>query len=114
AWREGSADIAPAELRDIAEVCDELPPLDDDWRALVEFAAGYYQRSVGEVALAVLPPELRRLGRDAIADRIRRMRRAVERGDGGGVATNEAPPTLTAEQATASEAIAAAMASSAP
>jgi len=114
AWREGSADIAPAELRDIAEVCDELPPLDDDWRALVEFAAGYYQRSVGEVALAVLPPELRRLGRDAIADRIRRMRRAFERGDGASVTSNEPPPRLTPEQAVATDAIVAALASATP
>jgi len=113
-WSDGATEGAPSELRDIAEVCDALPPLEEGWRALVEFAATYYQRSVGEIALAVLPPELRRLGRDAVADRIRRMRRAVERGDGGGVATNEAPPTLTAEQAAASEAIAAAMASSAP
>jgi len=113
-WSDGAAEGAPGELRDIAEVCDALPPLEEDWRALVEFAATYYQRSVGEIALAVLPPELRRLGRDAVADRIRRMRRAFERGDGGGVATNEAPPTLTAEQATGSEAIAAAMASGAP
>ena len=74
-WSEGSADEAPAELRDIAEVCDGLPPLDDDWRALVEFAASYYQRSVGEIALAVLPPELRRLGREASTEQILRLPR---------------------------------------
>src|SRR6185295_6930517 len=113
-WDKGSADGAPGELRDIAEVCDALPPLDADWRALVEFAATYYQRSVGEVALAVLPPELRRLGRDAVADRIRRMRRAFERAAGVTAATDEAPPRLTAEQAAATDAIVAAMASDAP
>ena len=31
------------------------------WMQLVEFCAGYYQRSLGEVALSVLPPELRKL-----------------------------------------------------
>ena len=55
-WREGAGDDVPGELRSIAEVCDELPPLSADWCALVEFAASYYQRGVGEVALAVLPP----------------------------------------------------------
>src|SRR4029453_16054408 len=50
-WAEGSADGAPGELRAIAEVCDALPPLAPAWCALVEFAASYYQRSVGEIAL---------------------------------------------------------------
>ena len=53
-WSEGAAESAPGELRDVADVCDALPPLDDDWRALVEFAATYYQRSIGEVALLSL------------------------------------------------------------
>ncbi len=113
-WSEGSTSDAPDELRAIAEVCDELPPLADDWRALVEFAAAYYQRSVGEVALAVLPPELRRLDRDAVADRVRRMRRALDRADAAGTPANETGPVLTAEQAAARDAIVAAMASDAP
>ena len=32
-----------------------LPPLASAWCELVGFAAGYYQRSIGELALAVLP-----------------------------------------------------------
>ena len=48
-------------LRPVIEALDALPPLPADWRALVEFTARYYQRSLGEVALAVLPPELRKL-----------------------------------------------------
>ena len=31
------------------------------WRELVAFSSGYYQRSLGEVALAALPPQLREL-----------------------------------------------------
>src|SRR6186713_3147480 len=69
-WQAGdSGGVGPDELREIVEVGDALAPLSADWCALVEFAASYYQRSVGEIALAVLPPELRRLGRDALADR---------------------------------------------
>ena len=49
----------------LIEALDALPPLPADWRALVEFAARYYQRSLGEVALAVLPPELRKLDNTA-------------------------------------------------
>ena len=117
-WHDGSAGAAPDALRDIAEVCDALPPLTADWRALVEFAASYYQRSVGEVALAVLPPELRRLGPDAIADRIRRLHRAssAAAADDAAAPTTEvdAAPALTTEQVAATAAIAAAMARPAP
>ena len=113
-WAEGSADRAPGELRAIAEVCDALPPLSPAWCALVEFAASYYQRSVGEIALAVLPPELRRLGRDAVADRIRRLGRAIERGEGSTASVADARPALTAEQTSATVAIDAAMAREVP
>src|SRR4051812_42221753 len=68
-WTERTHDEAPGALRAITEVCEELPPLSTAWCALVDFAAAYYQRSVGEIALAVLPPELRRLGCAALVDR---------------------------------------------
>jgi len=111
-WREGAGDAPPDALRAIAEVCDELPPLAPDWCALVEFAAAYYQRSVGEVALAVLPAELRRLGRDAVADRVRRLRRALD--SAAAVHAADARPALTPEQAAATAAIEAAMARPTP
>jgi primosomal protein N' (replication factor Y) len=44
-----------------------LPPLSANWRQLVTFAAGYYQRSLGEVALAALPPQLRELDAGQLA-----------------------------------------------
>jgi primosomal protein N' (replication factor Y) len=53
---DGRCDRAPGELREITEVCDALPSLGPDWCALVEFAASYYQRSVGEIALACCRP----------------------------------------------------------
>ncbi|MBC7662811.1 MAG: primosomal protein N', partial [Caulobacter sp.] len=64
----------PMVLRPIIEAIVALPPLPADWRALVEFTARYYQRSLGEVALAVLPPELRKLDDTAISKRIKRKR----------------------------------------
>jgi primosomal protein N' (replication factor Y) len=63
-----------AELRPIGAVLDALPPLPADWRALIDFAAAYYQRSVGELALAVLPPELRKLDGTQLARRIARLK----------------------------------------
>jgi primosomal protein N' (replication factor Y) len=50
-----------AKLKAIGAPLSDLPPLSANWRQLVTFAANYYQRSLGEVALAALPPQLREL-----------------------------------------------------
>ena len=113
-WSAEASDTAPGELREIAEVCDALPPLSTDWCALLEFAASYYQRSVGEIALAVLPPELRRLGRDAVADRVRRLHRAFATVAREAAVAADAEPALTPDQAAATTAIAAAIGTDAP
>ena len=42
------------------------------WRRLVAFTARYYQRALGEVALAALPPQLRDLKPEQLARRLRR------------------------------------------
>ena len=39
-------------LRPVGAVFEGLPPMAPAWLALVDFAASYYQRSVGELALA--------------------------------------------------------------
>lgn len=50
----------PAErLRDVRAICAQCAPLADEWLRLAAFAADYYQRSVGEVALPALPQALR-------------------------------------------------------
>ncbi len=72
------ADEAPGELPDgatlrpIAGVLEGVAPLDASWRRLVGFAARYYQRALGEVALAALPPQLRDLRPEQLARRLRR------------------------------------------
>jgi primosomal protein N' (replication factor Y) (superfamily II helicase) len=63
----------PLELRPVAQVLDAMPPLAPAWRQLVGFAAGYYQRGLGELALAVLPPELRRLDAAQLERRLKRL-----------------------------------------
>ena len=60
-------------LRPLSGVLTALPPLPADWRALIAFAAGYYQRGIGELALAVLPPELRRLDNTRLARRVAKL-----------------------------------------
>lgn len=64
-----------AALRPVGDTLDGLAPLTAAWCALLGFAAGYYQRAVGELALSVLPPELRKLDADAVARRMSRLHR---------------------------------------
>jgi primosomal protein N' (replication factor Y) len=74
AWERRDTASAPAiALRPIGEFLASMPPLDADWRALVDFAAAYYQRGVGELALSVLPPDLRKLGDAQLARRMARL-----------------------------------------
>ena len=61
-----------ATMRAIAGVLDGVAPLDLPWRRLVAFAARYYQRALGEVALAALPPQLRDLRPEQLARRLKR------------------------------------------
>ena len=67
-----SGDMPEATIRDIASVLGGLAPLSSTWRRLVAFTAGYYQRSLGEVALAALPPQLRDLTTLQLARRLKR------------------------------------------
>ncbi|MDB5843297.1 MAG: primosomal protein [Polaromonas sp.] len=83
-------------IRDIAGALEGLGPLSSTWRQLVAFTAGYYQRSLGEVALAALPPQLRDLTAVQLARRLKRPSSA----------TGSAPDTteliaLSAQQASA-------------
>jgi primosomal protein N' (replication factor Y) len=106
AWQTAPGEAPPpSELKPIAQICGEVPPLAADWCALVEFAAMYYQRSLGEIALSVLPPELRRLGRDALADRVRRLRKTWP-GRQDPTVADEPRPALSDAQAAATAAIA--------
>jgi primosomal protein N' (replication factor Y) (superfamily II helicase) len=98
-------DAAPGELagtvalKPVTAPLPGLPPLSAAWCQLVNFTASYYQRSLGEVALAALPPQLRELDAAQLARRLQRATAAVDAGQG------VAPRELTPEQAQALEAI---------
>ncbi len=68
--------LTDAQTKTVAGVLEGLPPLNDRWRQLVKFAAQYYQRSLGEVALAALPPQLRDLSQVQLARRLKRRAKA--------------------------------------
>jgi primosomal protein N' (replication factor Y) (superfamily II helicase) len=97
------ADEAPSPagvtLRNVEQALTSMTPLPAAWRALVAFAAAYYQRGLGEMALAVLPPELRRLDATQLARRLKRPAAAP--------VAQAGPPLreLTPEQAAALQAL---------
>ncbi|MES2956793.1 MAG: primosomal protein N' [Pseudomonadota bacterium] len=96
-WQAGAGPTsAGVELRAVRQALTALPPLSDAWRQLVAFAAGYYQRGLGELALAVLPPELRRLDVAQLGRRLARLGAPAS-------ATRDEPPApaLSSDQAAA-------------
>jgi primosomal protein N' (replication factor Y) len=94
----GEPGTDPVELRPVAAALTCLPPLGPAWRELVDFAAAYYQRSTGEIALSVLPPELRKLDGAQLANRIRKLQKAREQGAEAGGSAPIVPRALTEEQ----------------
>lgn len=72
----GESDFA---IRPVAEAISVLPPLSERWCSLVQFAAAYYQRGLGEVALSVLPPELRKLDNAQLDQRIGRLKKSLSK-----------------------------------
>jgi primosomal protein N' (replication factor Y) (superfamily II helicase) len=89
---------APAawEEKAITAALTGIPPLSAGWRRLVAFCASYYQRSLGEVAQAALPPQLREL---SPAQWNRRLARKAA-GAAEAAPAAQVPP-LTPEQAAA-------------
>ncbi|MDY0745051.1 primosomal protein N' [Paucibacter sp. R3-3] len=96
---ESEQDTDAALLRPILGILDGLPPLSANWCALVEFAAQYYQRTVGELALSVLPPQLRELEPSQLQLRLKRVAKwAAEQGQRS-QEESESKPELSEAQA---------------
>jgi len=70
-------------VKSIHAVVADIAPLNGPWRQLVQFTARYYQRSLGEVALAALPPQLRDLDAVQIARRLKRGGASTQAADWG-------------------------------
>ena len=60
-------------LRQVIAVLEAVAPLSSHWLQLVQFTAQYYQRSLGEVAMAALPPQLRDLTPVQLARRFKKQ-----------------------------------------
>ena len=95
-WGGAAGRVGELELRPVGATLHALPPLGDAWRALVDFTAAYYQRGTGEVALSVLPPELRLLDNAQLENRIQKLHKAWL--GGAADAAPLEPPALTEAQ----------------
>ena len=82
-------------LRPIAGVLDAIAPLSTHWQRLVAFAAAYYQRGAGEVALAALPPQLRDLNTTQLARRLKRHAKLAAPASGENPVTTNLVATTT-------------------
>lgn len=97
-------EVAPEKLKDALAVRSQLAPLPERWIALARFAAEYYQRPLGEVALPGLPKNLRVPKTVALDRALKKLARLDAPQDASAVDM----PTLNAAQQEAADAIGAA------
>jgi primosomal protein N' (replication factor Y) len=97
---QATGELDPGKVKSVASVLQGIAPLSTSWQQLIGFAAQYYQRSVGEVALAALPPQLRGLTDVQMQRRLKRSTAtpAVTVPDQPHPAFGQPNHTLTAEQ----------------
>ncbi len=76
----GASGEDPPALKPVEEVWSPLAPLSTSWLRLVSFAAAYYQRHAGELALTALPLALRTLAAEQLLRRLKRLERSLSQG----------------------------------
>jgi primosomal protein N' (replication factor Y) len=101
---DDKSDVAPDKLKAVLAVRTQLPPLPPDWLALCGFAAHYYQRPLGEVAIPGLPKNLRAIKPIALDRALKKIDKTEPARDAASTGT----PVLNEAQRQAADAIAAA------
>jgi primosomal protein N' (replication factor Y) len=94
-------DVPPEKLKAALAVRSQLAPLSGQWLALAGFAAEYYQRPLGEVALPGLPKNLRVSSTVALDRAIKKLAKLEQQHDPAPAAM----PVLNAGQQAAADAI---------
>ncbi|MEM8512635.1 primosomal protein N' (replication factor Y) [Massilia sp. MP_M2] len=98
---KATSDVPPEKLKDALAVRGELAPLSGRWLALARFAAEYYQRPLGEVALPGLPKNLRVPKTVALGRALKKLAKL----EAGQDATAVGMPVLNTAQQEAADAI---------
>jgi primosomal protein N' (replication factor Y) len=91
------SDVPLDKLKDVIAVRSQLAPLLPEWLALCGFAAEYYQRPFGEVAIPGLPKNLRAESTVSLDRALKKFAKAEAAHD----PAPQAAPELNAEQAAA-------------
>jgi primosomal protein N' (replication factor Y) (superfamily II helicase) len=99
-----NSDVPQEKLREVLALRVQLAPLSNEWRALCTFAADYYQRPFGEVALPGMPKGLRSIKTTALDKALKKLDSKGERTHAHAVGA----PSLNPEQVATVDAIAAA------
>ena len=92
------SDVPEAKIKEALAVRSQLAPLSAEWLALAAFAADYYQRPLGEVALPGLPKNLRVLSTVALDRAIKKL---AKDGHGHDASPCDMPSLNPAQQAAA-------------
>jgi primosomal protein N' (replication factor Y) len=95
------SEVPADKLKDALAVRSQLSPLSSQWLALVRFAADYYHRPLGEVAMPGLPKNLRLPTTVALDRALKKLAKLEDAHDPAPAAT----PVLNPAQAQAAEAI---------
>jgi primosomal protein N' (replication factor Y) len=90
-----TSEVPENRIRDVLAIRTQLPPLDSTWLALCRFAADYYQRPLGEVALPALPKNLRALKSVSLERALKKCAKQVSEVN---AAPADSPPLLDAQQ----------------
>jgi primosomal protein N' (replication factor Y) len=91
-------DVPADKLKDALAVRSQLSPLSADWLALASFAADYYQRPLGEVALPGLPKNLRVLTTVALDRALKKLAKHDAAQDAAPAAMADSPVLNPAQQ----------------
>jgi primosomal protein N' (replication factor Y) len=97
-----TTDLAPEKLKQAIAVRSQLAPLSPQWIALCRFAADYYQRPLGEVAVPGVPKNLRAAKPVALDRALKKMAQGLPASD----ATPVGLPALNRAQQDAADAVA--------
>lgn len=95
-------DVASGKLKDVVALRSQLAPLSATWLALCGFAADYYQRPLGEVAIPGLPRNLRASKSISLDRAVKKLAKVLAVHD----AVPADMPVLSAAQQHAADAIA--------
>jgi len=95
---KSESDVPVDKLKPVIEIRNQLPAVSSDWIALCRFAAEYYQRPLGEVALPSIPKNCRTSKTTALDKALKKTLTHGLKNTAQKSTNEEAPPLNAAQQ----------------